>query len=122
MEAELDRRRSETFVIQVSANVTGELGESEPEDGGPERDMMPRNEEGWDMAQRWMAIIIGLTLTAALDLGWGPEGAEGGPAGETGGRHLGSRVAAGIIGNHTCAVKEDGNALCWGSNTSGQLS
>jgi alpha-tubulin suppressor-like RCC1 family protein len=73
------------------------------------------------MAQRWMAIIIGLTLTAALDLGWGPEGAEGGPAGETGGRHPGSRVAAGIIGNHTCAVKEDGTVLCWGSNASGQL-
>lgn len=73
------------------------------------------------MGRHWTAIIIGLTLAAALDLGRGPGEVESGPAGETGGRPLGSRVAAGIIGNHTCAVKEDGTVFCWGSNASGQL-
>jgi alpha-tubulin suppressor-like RCC1 family protein len=70
------------------------------------------------MGRGLMAIIVGLTVIAAVVLGAGP--AESAP-GETGGRALGSRIAAGVTGNHVCAVKEDGTVRCWGSNSSGQL-
>src|SRR5258705_9556224 len=70
------------------------------------------------MGRGLRAIIVGLTVAAAVVLSVWP--AESTP-GETGGRALGSRIAAGIAGNHVCAVKEDGTVRCWGSNSSGQL-
>jgi alpha-tubulin suppressor-like RCC1 family protein len=72
------------------------------------------------MGRGLRAIILGMTVVAAVELGVGPGLAEGAP-GETGSRALGSRIAAGVAGNHVCAVKEDGTVRCWGSNSSGQL-
>jgi alpha-tubulin suppressor-like RCC1 family protein len=70
------------------------------------------------MGRGLRAIILGLTVVAAVVLAAGL--AESAP-GETGGRPLGSRIAAGLSGNHVCAVKEDGTVRCWGSNSAGQL-
>jgi alpha-tubulin suppressor-like RCC1 family protein len=70
---------------------------------------------------RCRAIVIGLTVAAASVLGAGAADVEARVAGETGGRYPGSRIAAGMIGSHTCAVKEDGTVRCWGSNAVGQL-
>src|SRR5687767_15285167 len=76
---------------------------------------------GSDMMRRWTAIIMALAFAAAGNLATGPGEAQAKPAGETGGRHPGSRIASGAGGNHTCVVKEDGTVQCWGSNASGQL-
>ena len=72
------------------------------------------------MGRGLRAIIVGLTVVSSCRSGRGAGLAESAP-GETGGRALGSRIAAGVTGNHVCAVKEDGTVRCWGSNSSGQL-
>jgi alpha-tubulin suppressor-like RCC1 family protein len=71
------------------------------------------------MMRRWKTVVMGLALAAAT--GVGPDSVHAKPAGETGGRHLGSRISSGSVSNHTCVVKEDGTVQCWGSNASGQL-
>jgi len=43
------------------------------------------------------------------------------PGDEMGARIGTKRLAAGAEGNHTCFVRADGNVLCWGDNTNGQI-
>ena len=43
------------------------------------------------------------------------------PGDEMGSRLGTKRLAAGAEGNHTCFVRADGNVLCWGDNTNGQI-
>jgi alpha-tubulin suppressor-like RCC1 family protein len=73
------------------------------------------------MVPGWRAIIIGFAFAAVTNLATGPGEVHARPAGETGGRQPGSRIASAATGDHTCVVKEDGTVQCWGSNASGQL-
>src|SRR6185369_15875153 len=87
--------------------------------GGVHADRRAPSPGGSDMMRRWKTVVMGLALAAAT--GVGPDSVQAKPAGETGGRHLGSRISSGSVSNHTCVVKEDGTVQCWGSNVSGQL-
>src|SRR6185295_11471687 len=109
------RRPSRAHGREAAIREAGRTGRRDPRDGerrplgsrtrASVRRARRAGKENWTMGRGLRAIILGLTVVAAVVLAAGL--AESAP-GETGGRPLGSRIAAGLSGNHVCAVKEDG--------------
>src|SRR5438067_1507719 len=64
-------------------------------------------------ARRQFSITLVLLLAAA-------HAATARPLSEVGARRL-DRISTNADGLHTCVVKEDGTARCWGFNSGGQL-
>ena len=68
----------------------------------PQPDSTPRDRDLGDVSSRYVGVIVGYYVQTP-------------PAGE-------KFVSIGVGGAHTCGLREDGTAVCWGSNRHGQSS
>src|SRR5688572_13807048 len=71
------------------------------------------------MAMEYRRIGSAIGMAVMLATMYAPASAR--PAGETGARDYGSRLASAADGSHSCQVRGDGMIRCWGQNDFGQL-